>query len=63
MSLTTLHGLVGAVAAVRVVVADVVLGDALAVLTHELAAAARVVEHWAAAHTHTVNGLQSYSAV
>lgn len=45
-SLTALLGLVGTVAAVVVVVAHEVLGDALSVLAHELVAAARVVEHW-----------------
>lgn len=43
--LTALLRLVGAVAAVVVVVAHEVLGDALSVLAHELVAAARVVEH------------------
>lgn len=44
-SLTALLRLVGAVAAVLVVVAHEVLGDALPVLAHELVAAACVVEH------------------
>lgn len=44
-SLTALLRLVGAVAAVVVVVAHKVFGDALSVLAHELVAAARVVEH------------------
>lgn len=44
-SLTALRGLVRAVATVFVVVAHEVFGDALAVLAHELVAAARVVEH------------------
>lgn len=45
-SLTTLQGLVGAVAAVVVMVTHKVLGNALPVLAHELVAATRVVEHW-----------------
>lgn len=44
--LTTLLGLIWAVAAVAVMVTHKVLGDALPVLAHELIAAARVVEHW-----------------
>lgn len=44
-SLTALLRLVGAVAAVVVVVAHEVFGNALAVLAHELAAGASVVEH------------------
>lgn len=44
-SLTTLQGLIGAIAAIVVMVAHKVLGDALSVLAHELVAAARVVEH------------------
>lgn len=44
-SLTALLRLVGAVAAVVVVVAHEVFGDAPSVLAHELVAAARVVEH------------------
>lgn len=42
---TTLRGLVRAVAAVVIVVADEVLGNALAVLAHELPLVARVVVH------------------
>lgn len=43
--LTALLRLVGAIAAIVVVVAHKVFGDALTVLTHELVVAARVVEH------------------
>lgn len=44
-ALTALLRLIRAVATVVVVVAHEVFGDALPVLTHELVAAARVVEH------------------
>lgn len=44
--LTTLGRLVGAVGAVAVVVAHEVLGDALAVLAHELTVVAGAVVHW-----------------
>lgn len=44
-TLTTLGGLVGAVRAVPVVVAHEVLGDALAILAHELAVVAGAVVH------------------
>lgn len=43
--LTTLLRLIGSIAAVFVMVTDKVLGDALSVLAHELAAAARVIEN------------------
>lgn len=43
--LTTLRGLVGAVSAVSVVVTHEMLGDALAVLAHELAVVAGAVVH------------------
>lgn len=45
LGLTTLRGLIGAISAVTVVVAHEVLGDALAVLAHELAVVTGAVVH------------------